>query len=75
MSYKNGPTGQIDVTEKVITTIQPILEDWIGGDIPLRPTMIYGIRRYLNGSKFYMHVDRLNTHIISAILQVDQVLV
>ena len=31
---------------------------------------IYGIRRYLRGAWMGLHVDKLPTHIISAILQV-----
>lgn len=34
---------------------------------------LYGIRRYSNGSSLGFHVDRPTTHVISAILQIDQV--
>jgi hypothetical protein len=34
---------------------------------------IYGVRRYLNGASLGLHVDRAVTHVISAILQIDQV--
>ena len=35
--------------------------------------IMYGIRRYLRGATLNLHVDRVDTHIISAILQLDQV--
>jgi hypothetical protein len=34
----------------------------------------YGVRRYLNGSSMLLHVDRVASHVVSAILQIDQVL-
>ena len=33
---------------------------------------MYGIRRYRNGSWLSLHVDRVDTHVVSAILQIDQ---
>jgi len=42
-----------------------------GGKI-LEPTYVYGIRVYHNGAVLKTHRDRLETHIISAILNVDQ---
>lgn len=35
-------------------------------------TSIYGVRRYQNGSVLRMHVDTSNTHVISAIINVNQ---
>jgi len=35
-------------------------------------TSIYGVRRYHNGSVLRMHVDTANTHVISAIINVNQ---
>ena len=49
--------------------IQPILETW--SDQKLSPDVgIFGIRRYLRGAWMSLHLDRLPTHILSAILQV-----
>lgn len=48
------------------------LEEWIGGDIPLEPTSMYGIRMYLNNSVLENHVDRLKTHAVSTIINLDQ---
>ena len=45
-------------------------EVWAG--LRLAPTSIYGIRRYRNNSLLATHVDRTNSHVISAILNVAQ---
>jgi len=50
--------------------LQPLAEDW--SNIKLKHSATYGIRRYTNGSWLISHVDRFNTHVISAILNVDQ---
>eukprot|EP00604_Paraphysomonas_vestita_P003561 CAMPEP_0174823670 /NCGR_PEP_ID=MMETSP1107-20130205/26627_1 /TAXON_ID=36770 /ORGANISM="Paraphysomonas vestita, Strain GFlagA" /LENGTH=206 /DNA_ID=CAMNT_0016047179 /DNA_START=609 /DNA_END=1226 /DNA_ORIENTATION=- len=51
--------------------LQPILEEWYGKG-PLEMTSIYGIRKYTNNSILRMHVDTLATHVVSAIINVDQ---
>jgi hypothetical protein len=68
---------------QIISTVKPVLESWINGKdrfgsnsdwITLSDqATVYGIRRYLRGVSLNLHVDRLETHIISAILQIDQV--
>lgn len=35
-------------------------------------TSIYGVRKYTNNSILRMHVDTLSTHVVSAIINVDQ---
>jgi len=55
---------------KIFDTVRPILEEWCGQ--PLIPTSCYGIRVYKNDSYLRSHVDILQTHAISAILQVSQ---
>ena len=49
--------------------LRPILEKWSNTKL-VNNIGVYGIRRYLRGSTLTFHVDRLPTHIISAILQV-----
>ena len=44
-------------------------ETWAG--IPLTPFTAYGFRLYQNNSQLGMHVDRMQTHIISFILHID----
>mmetsp|Transcript_3198 Transcript_3198/g.9260 ORF Transcript_3198/g.9260 Transcript_3198/m.9260 type:complete len:542 (-) Transcript_3198:1506-3131(-) len=51
--------------------IRPTFERW--ADIgPQEPSAIYGIRIYTEGSSLIDHVDRPDTHIISAIINVAQ---
>ena len=56
--------------EKVFRTLGPLAEAWSG--LKLSPTSIYGIRRYRNMSTLLAHVDKTRTHVISAIINVDQ---
>ena len=48
--------------------IQPIAEAWSGTE--LVGSMAYGLRIYRNESTLNMHLDRCETHVISAILHV-----
>ena len=48
-----------------------ILENWANVKLEENGIM-YGIRRYTRGAVLLQHVDKLPTHIISAILQIDQ---
>lgn len=50
--------------------MMPIMSEWCGK--PLEPTYVYGIRTYLQGAKLKCHRDRIETHIISAIINVAQ---
>ena len=59
--------------DKIRNYIKPILEKWCGEPLD-RNVTIYGIRRYLRGSWMALHLDRVPTHIISAILQVSNFL-
>jgi hypothetical protein len=43
--------------------LQPLLENWYGGDLIM--TSIYGVRKYTNGSILRMHVDTIDTHVVS----------
>lgn len=64
----------VELTDALRTEIhdvmKPILEDWCGQK--LAPSYVYGIRVYFDGAVLKMHRDRIETHIISAILNVDQ---
>lgn len=46
----------------------PLHEQWSG--LKLKPTSIYGIRVYRNGSSLSMHQDKCYTHVISSILHI-----
>jgi len=57
--------------EKLSQEVAHILRDWYGkGELKL--TSIYGVRKYTNGAVLRMHVDTVNTHVVSAIINVDQ---
>ena len=59
-----------ELKEKVHSALKDPLEQWSG--ISLEPTFVYGIRIYQNGAVLVPHRDRENTHIISAIINIDQ---
>ena len=58
------------IETEILLSLRPILETWSGQKLS-RNHVLYGIRRYLRGAYFMSHVDKLPTHIISAILQVS----
>lgn len=64
----------IDLSESLKNQIHDCLksslEEWCG--VKLEPTFVYGIRIYEKGSSLKEHRDQLETHIISAIINVDQ---
>jgi len=59
-----------DMCTEIHSLLQPQLSKWCGK--ALEPTFVYGIRTYHNGAILKPHRDRLNTHIISAIINIDQ---
>lgn len=62
-----------ELKDRLSSELKPILQEWYGNDKPdLKLTSIYGIRKYTNGSVLRMHVDTVNTHVVSAIINVDQ---
>ena len=56
--------------EEMFKTLGPLAEQW--SNLKLAPTSIYGIRRYRNMSTLLAHVDQLQTHVISIIINVAQ---
>ena len=59
------------VTRTIEFQLQKIMEGW--ANVKLNNNCItYGIRRYTRGAALLQHVDRIPSHIISAILQIDQ---
>lgn len=56
--------------DKVHDELKPLLEKWCGES--LEPTFVYGIRTYHHGAILKSHRDRLETHIISAIINIEQ---
>lgn len=59
-----------ELRQQVHDALKPLMEKWCGQS--LQPTFVYGVREYHNGAVLKMHRDRIDTHIISAIINVDQ---
>ena len=51
--------------------LQKIMEGWAKVKLS-KSFVIYGIRRYTRGAILLQHVDKIPSHIISVILQIDQ---
>ena len=58
-----------DLTQRVVRELHSYVEEWAG--VELTPFGAYGFRLYRNQSQLTMHVDRMQTHIISFILHID----
>jgi hypothetical protein len=58
------------LAQQVHRELLPAHEEWAGG-MKLRPTSIYGVRLYQNGSALAMHHDKCETHVISSIFHID----
>lgn len=51
--------------------LKPMLANWVGG-LELELTAFYGIREYQQGAWLRGHVDRIDTHVISATITLDR---
>mmetsp|Transcript_43394 Transcript_43394/g.135945 ORF Transcript_43394/g.135945 Transcript_43394/m.135945 type:complete len:244 (-) Transcript_43394:202-933(-) len=51
--------------------LMPTVAAW-AGDVELQPTAFYGMRVYTDASWLIRHVDREDTHALSAIMNLDQ---
>lgn len=58
-----------DICEKIASLLKPLLSDWCNCELEM--TAFYGVREYYEGAILRYHVDRINTHVVSAILQVS----
>lgn len=56
--------------QKLHDALLPICMEW--ANRKLRPTFVYGVRTYHDGAVLKVHVDRPVTHMVSAIINVDQ---
>lgn len=67
-------TSMVDLSDEAVEyaveRLKPILEQWCKCE--LKFNQAYGIREYYAGNVLHKHVDSVITHVISAILQVDQ---
>eukprot|EP00903_Cladosiphon_okamuranus_P005880 g5816.t1 len=58
------------VHNRLFKDLQPLMEQWSG--TKLKSTACYGVRNYFRGSVLANHVDRVDTHVISGIINVEQ---
>ena len=67
-------TAMVELSGGVKQLVQKALleqmQEWC--NCVLEETAFYGIREYYKGNVLRMHVDRIETHVISSILQIDQ---
>jgi len=72
--HEHAPAHMIELDDamrqRIASGLKPLLEAWAGK--PLRMTAVYGIREYQRGAVLDMHVDRVDTHHVSAIINVAQ---
>ena len=59
-----------ELRAKIHDNLKALLENWCGKE--LMPTYVYGIRIYHRGTALKNHRDRLATHIIGVIINIDQ---
>ena len=59
----------VELMEQAYAEITPLIEAWAG--CPLERSWGYGIRSYGSGSVLHVHRDRVDTHVISCIVHVD----
>ena len=64
-----GPREK-EVKEELAEGLRELAELWAGLELEL--STVYGPRRYSRASRLSLHVDRLSTHVISAIVNIQQ---
>lgn len=71
---QSHPALMIELTDgmrtKILDVLTPLLESWTNR--ALEPSAVYGIREYQRGATLAMHADRIDTHQVSAIINVAQ---
>ena len=67
-----GVKNEMQLRRSLVKHLKPILQVWSQQKLSSEMT-VYGIRRYLQGAWLSLHVDRLPTHVFSAILQVTYI--
>lgn len=60
-----------EIVSELQNEFQTILTRWIGYKAELSHVATYGIRDYLRGSILENHYDKINIHVISAIIHLD----
>ncbi|KAH8071220.1 hypothetical protein JL721_4657 [Aureococcus anophagefferens] len=60
---------QGSLNNRLLDELRPRMEAWAG--VELRNGQAYGVRVYGNGSTLVNHIDRSETHVVSAIFHID----
>jgi hypothetical protein len=68
MVYLDNEARERDAIGRLV---EPLLAKWTGTH-DLELTSFYGIREYHRGNELHMHIDRIESHAISAILNIAQ---
>lgn len=50
--------------------LKEIAEDWAGLELEL--SAVYGVRKYQRGARLALHVDKMSTHVVSFIMNLQQ---
>jgi prolyl 4-hydroxylase len=69
--HLNIEAAHTELLNELRDTFNAILTKWIEYKSPLVHTATYGIRKYLRGSHLGNHYDKKNTHVVSAIIHLD----
>lgn len=67
----NISESPIELQNELQNDFKKILTEWIGYKSELQHVATYGIREYTKGAILENHYDRVNTHVISAIIHLD----
>ena len=57
------------LANEIMADLKPMHEEW--SSTKLKASNAYGLRIYRPGNTLTMHTDKLETHVISAIVHVD----
>lgn len=68
--YYNKDRISPELYEECYEVITPIIQEWCGEE--LERSWGYGVRSYIKNSVLHLHRDRVDTHIISCIIYIDQ---
>jgi prolyl 4-hydroxylase len=61
----------LELRNNLLHEMQTLLTKWIGYKTNLQHVATYGIRDYMRGSNLDNHYDKKNTHVISAIIHLE----
>jgi prolyl 4-hydroxylase len=68
LDFNKAPS---ELRTELLNTMKDLLTKWIGYKSNLQHVSTYGIREYTRGSSLGNHYDKKNTHVISAIIHLE----